>query len=405
VNILESGILCEMASEEQLNRLNLGPYEWNRWRNDHPNVPVDLSRCDLSHSFLSEANLAAANLFECNLRKADLTGASLAHANLYRADLSETQLRKASLYHAALNQANLTKAILSEANLRHAELKNTNLSDADLKGADFDSADLSEAFLKGANLQSASFTGANLTKAILECNLRTTNLTHADLGGANLSGARLSETFFCDVNLRQAIGLDSCVHRGPSSVDHRTLMRSGPLPLPFLRGCGLPDHFIDYLPSLFGTPIQFYSCFISYSTNDQDFAERLHADLQDKGVRCWFARHKIQGGRKIHEQIDEAIRVYDKLLLILSPASMDSPWVKTEIAHARQKELNQTRRVLFPISLVPFDEIKTWKNFDSDTGKDSAKEIREYFIPDFTDWKRHDSYSKAFERLLRDLKA
>ena len=39
---------------------------------------------------------------------------------------------------------------------------------------------------------------------------------------------------------------------------------------------------------------------------------------------CWFAPHDIQGGRKIHEQIDEAIRVYDKLLLILSDASMNS---------------------------------------------------------------------------------
>jgi hypothetical protein len=38
-------------------------------------------------------------------------------------------------------------------------------------------------------------------------------------------------------------------------------------------------------------------------------------------------------------------------------------------------------------------------------GKDSAREIREYFIPDFSNWKDHDSYKKAFDRLLRDLKA
>jgi hypothetical protein len=38
-------------------------------------------------------------------------------------------------------------------------------------------------------------------------------------------------------------------------------------------------------------------------------------------------------------------------------------------------------------------------------GKDSAREIREYFIPDFSRWKDHDSCRKAFERLLRDLKA
>ena len=62
-------------------------------------------------------------------------------------------------------------------------------------------------------------------------------------------------------------------------------------------------------------------------------------------------------------------------------------------------------RVLFPISLSPFDAIRDWEAFDADTGKDSAREIREYFMPDFSRWKDHDSYQKAFDRLLRDLQA
>src|ERR1700687_3129063 len=74
--------------------------------------------------------------------------------------------------------------------------------------------------------------------------------------------------------------------------------RKRPLPIPFLRGVGLPDRLIDYLPSLFDQAIQHYSCFISYSTKDQDFADRLHADLQNKGVRCWFAPHDLPIGRK-----------------------------------------------------------------------------------------------------------
>jgi hypothetical protein len=61
--------------------------------------------------------------------------------------------------------------------------------------------------------------------------------------------------------------------------------------------------------------------------------------------------------------------------------------------------------VLFPISLAPFDAIRDWEAFDADTGKDSAREIREYFIPDFSRWKDHDSYRKAFDRLMRDLQA
>ena len=62
---------------------------------------------------------------------------------------------------------------------------------------------------------------------------------------------------------------------------------------------------IDYLPSVLEHAVQFYSCFISYSTRDQAFADRLHADLQSNGVRCWFAPHDIVPGKKIHEQIDE----------------------------------------------------------------------------------------------------
>jgi hypothetical protein len=84
---------------------------------------------------------------------------------------------------------------------------------------------------------------------------------------------------------------------------------------------------------------------------------------------------------------------------------MNSPWVKTEIANARAKEVQQARKVLFPISLVPFECIRTWKLFDADTGIDSAREIREYFVPDFSNWKDHESYSRAFEKLGRDLKA
>jgi len=57
-----------------------------------------------------------------------------------------------------------------------------------------------------------------------------------------------------------------------------------------------------------------------------------------------------------------------------------------------------------PIALASVETTKKWKNFDADTGEDSAREIREYYIPDFSDWKDHDQYQDAFDRLLKDLK-
>jgi hypothetical protein len=64
----------------------------------------------------------------------------------------------------------------------------------------------------------------------------------------------------------------------------------------------------------------------------------------------------------------------------------------------------EIRRILFDQS-GPFEAIRDWEAFDADTGKDSARAIREYFIPDFSRWKDHDSYQKAFDQLLRDLQA
>ena len=150
-------------------------------------------------------------------------------------------------------------------------------------------------------------------------------LSGVDLREADLSGALLYETVFGNTNLKDAEGLGECEHVGPSTIDMRTLRRSWPLPISFLRGIGLDDMFIEYLPGLVGAPIEFCSCFISYSSNDDDFARRLHADLQDQGVRCWFAPEDLKIGAKIRTGIDEAIRLHDKLLLVLSEASVQSP--------------------------------------------------------------------------------
>jgi hypothetical protein len=58
--------------------------------------------------------------------------------------------------------------------------------------------------------------------------------------------------------------------------------------------------------SLIGKAFEFYSCFISYSTKDHDFAERIYADLQSKGVRCWFAPEDLKIGDRFRQRIDES---------------------------------------------------------------------------------------------------
>jgi hypothetical protein len=210
-----------------------------------------------------------------------------------------------------------------------------------------------------------------------------------------VTGANLLWTVFGGIDLTSVIGLETCRHHGPSFIDHITLGRSGPLPLSFLRGVGLSDRLIEYLPSLLSQAIESYSCFISYSTKDQVFAERLHADLQNKGVRCWFAPHDLPIGAKTWDAIDEAIKSRDKLLLILSKNSINSDWVEDEVQKAFAEERDRKQLVLFPVRIdgTVMETAEPW-----------ARKLRDQRnIGDFQNWKDHDAYKRSFERVLHDL--
>lgn len=193
---------------------------------------------------------------------------------------------------------------------------------------------------------------------------------------------------------------------GPSSVGIDTLYKSqGQIPDEFLLSAGVPEEVVDIARSIrSGQPIQWQSCFISYSHKDEDFARSLHRRMRSAGMRVWYAPEDMKGGKKLHEQVFEAIQIEDRLLLVLSEHSIHSEWVTTEIRKAREVEKKENRRKLFPIRLVDMKTLKTWTCFDADTGIDLAVEVREYFIPDFSDWQNHLPFETAFAKLQADLK-
>ncbi len=156
------------------------------------------------------------------------------------------------------------------------------------------------------------------------------------------------------------------------------------------RGLYLPGH-------------RFYSCFISYSHRDERFAEELVARLRQAGIKIWYAPEDMRAGQKIHDQIKAAISQFDKLLIILSPSSMQSEWVRTELRNARKREIEENRRILFPISLVSMDVLRQWECFDADTGRDLACELREYLIPIFTNWHDPGDFDAQFRKVLQGL--
>ena len=243
------------------------------------------------------------------------------------------------------------------------------LSDADFTGVRPDRCGSYRANLNHARLWFANLRDATCRRfCAVICAESRVEVTRAELRDTDFDRASFGNTILVDVDPSKTRNLATAEHRLPSTIGLDTIYTSeGKIPESFLRGAGVPDNFIEYMKSLTGAALVQYSCFISYSTKDQAFADRLYANLQARGVR-WFVYHDIQGGQKIHEQIDEAIRVYDKLLLVLSEASMSSSWVKTEVANARAREDQQKRQMLFLIAIVAFDRIKDWKLFDADRG-------------------------------------
>ena len=267
-----------------------------------------------------------------------------------------------------------------------ANLSGASLIDAEIEFADFSGADLTEANLTGAYLVRTNFLGAYLNRAIL-------------------NEAHIGVTAFVDNDLSTVKGLETVNHHAPSTIGIDTLYKSdGKIPEVFLRGAGIPEDFITFIPSLVGRAIEFYSCFISHSHQDEEFSQRLHSRMRSEHLRVWYAPEDMKGGRKLHEEIFRGIQIHDKLLLVLSDNSMKSEWVITEIRRAKKVEQEENRRKLFPIRLVDFEAIQKWECFDADSKKDLAVEVREYYIPDFSNWKDHDAFEAEFKKLLRDLR-
>jgi hypothetical protein len=93
--------------------------------------------------------------------------------------------------------------------------------------------------------------------------------------------------------------------------------------------------------------------------------------------------------------MEEPLRRYDQLLLILSEYSVRSVWIEKEVQAAFEKETQEAKRVIFPI-LLDHTVRQTRMTWATDLGYQRP-------MGDFCAWKQHEHYLEAFDRLYSDL--
>lgn len=74
--------------------------------------------------------------------------------------------------------------------------------------------------------------------------------------------------------------------------------------------------------------------FLSYARDDVDAARQLAAGISEAGHDVWWDRH-LHGGSRFAEEIDQALKEAEVVVVLWSDASVSSAWVQDEAAEGR----------------------------------------------------------------------
>ncbi|MCG3153994.1 MAG: hypothetical protein DKINENOH_00585 [bacterium] len=99
--------------------------------------------------------------------------------------------------------------------------------------------------------------------------------------------------------------------------------------------------------------------FLSHSSQDKPLADRLVHDLRREGYAVWYDSDDIHVGDTIFEKIEQGLAKCDDMIVILSPAAVQSWMVRQELIFFHNEERRRGHNVILPL-LYQDCEIPRW---------------------------------------------
>ncbi|EEH8291257.1 toll/interleukin-1 receptor domain-containing protein [Salmonella enterica] len=127
------------------------------------------------------------------------------------------------------------------------------------------------------------------------------------------------------------------------------------------------------------------SVFLSHNHNDKPFVRKLARDLENHGVRYWLDETEMKIGDSLIQKIREGIDGVDYFTVVLSPDSINAPWVVNEPDVAMNYQISGKKIKVLPIML-------------------KECEPPGFLIGKlYADFRNEDNYVKAFKRLMQSI--
>lgn len=89
--------------------------------------------------------------------------------------------------------------------------------------------------------------------------------------------------------------------------------------------------------------------FISYSSQDKSFVDKLYDDLRPFKIFVWYDRWEIAVGDSIVDKISEGLETSVTLIIVLSQASVSSRWVKEELNTIIMRRMSDSDIRILPV--------------------------------------------------------